>query len=488
MQTLEHHTKGLLPFVYSHNFDTNDVCHWLGTNKGVDTWQNLALRVHIRVLYSSLAADSKSAHCVVGCELVRCVTGQKKSSWFVIDFKNIKIIPTHCSLKHCITECLRNWKFGVNGQWVTLITHNNDQSLNRKVATHTLIILYHVVKNQSFTRDGTKDVKRMFKYTQDMDSNDLFYFLCTNVVERQWANSVDLQLKSWISIDLKDTKMYLSHYTLRHYNSWDTEALRFLVLEGSDDGVAWIPLRQHAGDKALRKARMAHTLSVETSQYFSRFRIFMTGRNSNINWYLACFGVELYGDDVGGLVSLTANSYQPVSKVTEEKFSEQRKNDAVISGDSLPDDDTGEVIVIVTVIVSQHVGPELFVDAFTYSGDLNTQVSQNHLPNNKQLIGAKNHETTLLEQYENDIMSANLYLMMKNLVYVLETVLIFDFFYFFYKVYFISIVWPTTNIEKYLMQTIQQLIAVSFLYIFFDLKKIYICCLNRLTTLIKEKN
>ncbi|ETN98493.1 E3 ubiquitin-protein ligase HECTD1, partial [Reticulomyxa filosa] len=164
--------------------------------------------------------------------------------------------------------------------------------------------------------DGPKGNKRIFKYTQDMDFNGLFYFLGTNGGERQWTNPVDLRLvnvdasslmsdsaplsalcgrasvrcvtkphqKSWMSIDLKDIKMRLSHYTLRHYNSWDTEALRFWVLEGSDDGVAWIPLRQHADDKALRKSGMTHTWPIETSQYFSRFRLFMTGRNSNNHW------------------------------------------------------------------------------------------------------------------------------------------------------------------------------------------------------------
>ncbi|ETN98445.1 hypothetical protein RFI_39055 [Reticulomyxa filosa] len=99
MQTLEYHTKGLLLFVYSYDFDINDVCHLLGTNKGEDTWQNPALRGDIRVLYSSLAADSKHAHCVIGRELIHFVTDPKKQSWFVIGLKNIKIIQNHYSLK-----------------------------------------------------------------------------------------------------------------------------------------------------------------------------------------------------------------------------------------------------------------------------------------------------------------------------------------------------------------------------------------------------
>ncbi|ETO03589.1 hypothetical protein RFI_33813 [Reticulomyxa filosa] len=100
IQTLEYHTKGLLSFVvYLYDFDINGVCNWLGTNKGEDTWQNPELRGYIRVLYSSLAAYSKHAHCVIGRELIRFVTDPKKQSLFVIGLKNIKIIINHYSLK-----------------------------------------------------------------------------------------------------------------------------------------------------------------------------------------------------------------------------------------------------------------------------------------------------------------------------------------------------------------------------------------------------
>ncbi|ETO30599.1 hypothetical protein RFI_06520 [Reticulomyxa filosa] len=362
MQTLEHHTKGSLSFIYS--YDTNGVCHWLGTNKGADTWQNPALCGYIHVLYSSIAADSKPAHCVVGRELVRCVTEPKKLSWFVIHFKNINIIPTHYTLKYCITfdnECLRNWKFeasddstnGVNGQYMTIITHNNDQPLNRKGVTHIWTIPSHIVKNQHFSKfrlsqfgpnsnshhylhcsrfeiygtfvsgadapseeNGPKGSKRIFKYSQDMNFNILFYFFGTNGGKQQWTNTVDLRLvnldvsslmsdsaplsalcggasvrcvtkhyqKSWIIIDLKDIKMHLSYYTLRHYNSWDKEALRFLVLKGSDYGMAWIPLATTCGRQSVSKAGIVIQWPVETSQCLFRFRISMNGRNSNNNW------------------------------------------------------------------------------------------------------------------------------------------------------------------------------------------------------------
>ncbi|ETO06699.1 hypothetical protein RFI_30693, partial [Reticulomyxa filosa] len=117
---------------------------------------------------------------------------------------------------------------------------------------------------------------------------------CTNGGERQWTNTIDLRLvnvdasslisnsaqlsalcgcasmrfvtkthhKSLIIIGIK---IRLSHYKLEHYKSCDKEQLNFLVLEVSDDVVAWIILRQHADDKALRKAGMAQKWPIETS-------------------------------------------------------------------------------------------------------------------------------------------------------------------------------------------------------------------------------
>ncbi|ETO15044.1 hypothetical protein RFI_22320 [Reticulomyxa filosa] len=231
MQTLEYHTKGLLSFVvYLYDFDINGVCNWLGTNKEDDTWQNPELRGYIRVLYSSLVAYSKHAHCVIGRELIHFVTDPKKQSWFVIGLKNIESIRNHYSLKHYIifnTKCLRNWKFEPS--------------------------------------DDPKGNKRILKYTQDIDFNGLSYFLCTNERERQWANSIDLRFvnidasslrndyaqlsglcgcasvicvtkthhKPLISINIKDIKIRLSYYKLGHY-MLDKEQLRFLVFEGND--------------------------------------------------------------------------------------------------------------------------------------------------------------------------------------------------------------------------------------------------------------
>ena len=175
--------------------------------------------------------------------------------------------------------------------------------------------------------------KKDFKYNTDMDMNGLFYWLGTKGgIKSTWSNPASAGLveatasslmsdsqpithlvgrtsvrcltkayqNSWMKVNLEDIKIKLSHYTLRHYSSWDTGALRHWNLEGSNDGYNWTVIRQHVDDRSLRKAGGTHTWSVNSDRYFSQFRIMMTGENSNNNWYLACSVMELYGNAYGG--------------------------------------------------------------------------------------------------------------------------------------------------------------------------------------------
>jgi len=52
----------------------------------------------------------------------------------------------------------------------------------------------------------------------------------------------------WFSVDLRDKRLRPTHYTLRHYNSWDTEALRNWVFEASNDGQKWAVIKDHVND------------------------------------------------------------------------------------------------------------------------------------------------------------------------------------------------------------------------------------------------
>ena len=103
---------------------------------------------------------------------------------------------------------------------------------------------------------------------------------------------------SWVSIDFAPNVIRPSHYTLRHYSSWDTEALRNWVFEGSLDGKSWTLLREHTKDQALNKRGDSHTWALSgpnVQMSYRYFRIRQTGLNSNNHYYLALSGFEIYG-------------------------------------------------------------------------------------------------------------------------------------------------------------------------------------------------
>lgn len=167
------------------------------------------------------------------------------------------------------------------------------------------------------------------KYSYDFDANGLFYWIGTRGKKQPWRNPAasglvvcsSTQLASnppsapvssivgrelvrcvtaaypnmSFTVDLKDKRLRPSHYTLRHYNSWDTEALRNWVLEGSNDGVKWAVIKEHINDAGLDKKGITFTWPISCSQSFSQFRLRQTGLNSNNHHYLACSGMELYG-------------------------------------------------------------------------------------------------------------------------------------------------------------------------------------------------
>ena len=97
----------------------------------------------------------------------------------------------------------------------------------------------------------------------------------------------------WFSVDFIDKYIKPSHYTLRHYISWDTECLRNWVIEGSIDGERWLVLRQHQNDQALNYKGQAYTWALhDYGCAFRRLRVKQTGPNNNNHYFLACSGFE----------------------------------------------------------------------------------------------------------------------------------------------------------------------------------------------------
>lgn len=107
------------------------------------------------------------------------------------------------------------------------------------------------------------------------------------------------QVNSWFELDFRRYRVCPTHYALRHYASWDTEALRTWVLDGSEDGIDWVRLSSIENDTSLDKAGATHTWPVSAQAtkglFFRYLRLRQTGPNSNDHHYLALSGFEVYG-------------------------------------------------------------------------------------------------------------------------------------------------------------------------------------------------
>lgn len=77
------------------------------------------------------------------------------------------------------------------------------------------------------------------------DSQPVHYF-----IRRETFRTIPMK-HAWFVIDFHSYAICTSHYTLRHYSSWDTEALRNWKIEGGNDGINWYILREHHNDTSL---------------------------------------------------------------------------------------------------------------------------------------------------------------------------------------------------------------------------------------------
>lgn len=117
------------------------------------------------------------------------------------------------------------------------------------------------------------------------------------IVGRSLCRCVTLpNRESWFVIDLLTVWVRPTAYTLRHYDSWDTECLRDWKFQGSNDGKKWTKLLSHKKDESLDKKGATKTWVIpKPKKAYRMFRILQTGKNSNAHWYCALSSVELYG-------------------------------------------------------------------------------------------------------------------------------------------------------------------------------------------------
>eukprot|EP01084_Bolivina_argentea_P303223 523459_1 len=95
---------------------------------------------------------------------------------------------------------------------------------------------------------------------------------------------------SGFTINLKNIRILLTHYSLRHYNL-SGNALRNWKLEGSNDGGEWNTIKKHSYEYSLKQAGDTFTWKVSTNKYYSYFRLVMTGKNSLNRSCFACSGL-----------------------------------------------------------------------------------------------------------------------------------------------------------------------------------------------------
>ena len=113
-------------------------------------------------------------------------------------------------------------------------------------------------------------------------------------------NCTESKPNSWISIDLGASRaLRLTHYALRHGFPNGGNRLRSWRLEGSNDpSSGWVTLKDYKDDESLPdQAWCVGDWAVEgIEQEYRHFRIIQTGKNSSGMGYLACAGLEVYGE------------------------------------------------------------------------------------------------------------------------------------------------------------------------------------------------
>jgi hypothetical protein len=190
------------------------------------------------------------------------------------------------------------------------------------------------------------------------DEEGILYYLGSQRYTAPWKNPVDLGLigvassskqgdsadfkaiagrtalrvlttpeeKSFFTVDMKNVRVRPTHYSLRHYLSADLEALRSWQFLGSNDGTNFTVIMKHENDEALKTKGQWHVWEVRCDSFYRYFRVAMTSKNSNNQWYLACSGFELYGSlfDDGQIVKRPKNNLK-ASQSAEEKEREKKK-------------------------------------------------------------------------------------------------------------------------------------------------------------------
>ena len=78
----------------------------------------------------------------------------------------------------------------------------------------------------------------------------------------------DEKVNAWWYIDFRNVKIRPTNYTLRHYTSWNIEALAKWQFQGSDDGETWTTIKEHINDDSLKEKDGSYTWDIENCPTF----------------------------------------------------------------------------------------------------------------------------------------------------------------------------------------------------------------------------
>merc|ERR1712228_774104 len=106
-----------------------------------------------------------------------------------------------------------------------------------------------------------------------------------------WIDSSEI---CFISVDLKSIKIRLNYYTLQSAY-WIKHMLRNWNLEGSNDALKWNVIKKHENDHSFSDAQQTCGWTVDCDEFYSMFRLLVTGPNSSYYWSISCAGIEFYG-------------------------------------------------------------------------------------------------------------------------------------------------------------------------------------------------
>jgi hypothetical protein len=140
-------------FKFSHKLNCkNGIVYYIGTNGGSSNFST-PTPVNIKVTSSGLRADSVPLQNMVNRVNCNIVTNGSSPAWIIIDFRSLRIAPTHYSLRNAASgkNSLRNWRIsgsadGKQANWDTLSDHKQDANLHQPNQTQTWPIPEYSVK------------------------------------------------------------------------------------------------------------------------------------------------------------------------------------------------------------------------------------------------------------------------------------------------------------------------------------------------------